>query len=160
MRTISRLTAVAASVLLATCGMALAGAGQPTPWQLGLQDSVTPVMDDIVGFHDLLLWIITAISGFGSCCDHYRKSTRRNGYRARRTIPCSSARTGDPGTPVFLWYQIPSVSFFTSEPPNTSKATGGRWEWFGLRHSVELVRAPAQGDRTETGPAGLLAPCG
>jgi cytochrome c oxidase subunit 2 len=64
MRTISRLTAAAAGVLLATCGMALAGAGQPTPWQLGLQDSATPVMDDIVGFHDLLLWIITAISGF------------------------------------------------------------------------------------------------
>jgi len=54
----------AAAALLATCGMALAGLGQPSPWQLGLQDSATPVMDDIASFHDMLLWIITAISGF------------------------------------------------------------------------------------------------
>jgi cytochrome c oxidase subunit II len=66
MRTFSRWTVVAAGVaaLLATCGTAFAGAGQPSPWQLGLQDSVTPVMDDIVWFHNLLLWIITAIAGF------------------------------------------------------------------------------------------------
>jgi cytochrome c oxidase subunit 2 len=66
MKISSRLTVVvgAAAALLATCGMALAGLGQPSPWQLGLQDSATPVMDDIASFHDMLLWIITAISGF------------------------------------------------------------------------------------------------
>src|SRR5215831_19333405 len=66
MKISSRLTVVVGAVaaLLATCGMALAGLGQPSPWQLGLQDSATPVMDDIASFHDLLLWIITAISGF------------------------------------------------------------------------------------------------
>jgi len=43
---------------------ALAGLGQPSPWQFGMQQSATPVMDDIVWFHDLLLWIIAAITVF------------------------------------------------------------------------------------------------
>ncbi|MDT3684504.1 MAG: cytochrome c oxidase subunit II [Pseudorhodoplanes sp.] len=41
---------------------ALAGTGQPSEWQLGLQTAVTPVMADIVWFHDFLLYIITAIT--------------------------------------------------------------------------------------------------
>jgi cytochrome c oxidase subunit 2 len=43
---------------------ALAGTGQPSPWQLGLQTAVTPVMGDITWFHDFLLYIITAITIF------------------------------------------------------------------------------------------------
>ncbi|WP_199562499.1 cytochrome c oxidase subunit II [Pelagibacterium lacus] len=36
--------------------------GQPHPGQLGFQQSVTPMMDSIVAFHDhLLLWIITGM---------------------------------------------------------------------------------------------------
>src|SRR5262249_54495464 len=38
--------------------------GQPHPWQLGLQNGATPVMDDIIWFHDFLLWIISAIALF------------------------------------------------------------------------------------------------
>ena len=34
------------------------------PWQLGYQDAASPVMREIVGFHDLLLVIITAITAF------------------------------------------------------------------------------------------------
>ena len=41
-----------------------ATAGQPQPWELGLQQAATPVMDDIVWFHDFLLWIIGAIALF------------------------------------------------------------------------------------------------
>jgi len=48
-----------ASLFSATA--AFAGLGQPTPWQLGLQQSASPVMDDIAWFNDFLLWIITAI---------------------------------------------------------------------------------------------------
>ena len=50
--------------VIATGGAAWAGLGQPSPWELGLQTSATPVMDDIVWFHDILLWIIGAISLF------------------------------------------------------------------------------------------------
>src|SRR5262245_46664392 len=43
---------------------AVAGLGQPSPWQLGLQQSASPVMDNIIWFHDFLLYIITGIAGF------------------------------------------------------------------------------------------------
>ncbi len=48
------MAALAAS-LLTPGGAAFAGLGQPSPWQMGLQQSATPVMDDIVWFHDFLL---------------------------------------------------------------------------------------------------------
>jgi cytochrome c oxidase subunit 2 len=50
--------------LIAAGGAAWAGLGQPTPWQLGLQTSASPVMDDIVWFHDFLLWLTAAIAVF------------------------------------------------------------------------------------------------
>ncbi len=55
------LTAVAALLVVAAAGPALADAGQPTEWQLGFQNSVTPVMDNITWFHNFLLYVITAI---------------------------------------------------------------------------------------------------
>src|SRR5450755_120249 len=56
--------AALAAVLLTPGGAALAGLGQPSPWEIGLQQSATPVMDDIVWFHTLLLWVIGAITVF------------------------------------------------------------------------------------------------
>ena len=50
--------------LAAGAGMALAAYGQPSPWELGLQQAATPVMAEIVWFHDVLLYIITAITLF------------------------------------------------------------------------------------------------
>jgi len=45
-------------------GVAWAGLGEPTPWEIGLQDSASPVMDDIVWFHNFLLWLTAAIALF------------------------------------------------------------------------------------------------
>jgi len=50
-------------------GMALAAGGtalaaQPKPWEITLQDAATPVMENIISFHNLLLWIITIITLF------------------------------------------------------------------------------------------------
>ena len=56
--------AVTIGVILAGAGIALAGDGQPSPWQLGFQQSATPVMDNIVSFHTFVLYIIIAISLF------------------------------------------------------------------------------------------------
>ena len=55
--------AVVASVIAAT-GAAFAGTGQPTPWEYTLQGSASPVMDNIIWFHNFLLWLITAITLF------------------------------------------------------------------------------------------------
>jgi cytochrome c oxidase subunit 2 len=38
--------------------------GQPQPWEIGLQSAATPVMENIVWFHDFLLWIIGAVALF------------------------------------------------------------------------------------------------
>jgi cytochrome c oxidase subunit 2 len=61
-----RLTALAATISVVLSGAAAASAalGQASPWQLGLQQAATPVMDNIISFHDFLLYIITAITGF------------------------------------------------------------------------------------------------
>ena len=61
-----RVAALAATIgiILAGAGISLAGDGQPSAWQLGFQQSATPVMDNIVSFHTGLLWVIVAISAF------------------------------------------------------------------------------------------------
>jgi cytochrome c oxidase subunit 2 len=50
--------------LAATAAPALAAAGYPEPWQLGLQDAVTPVAAWIHSLHNFLLVIITLITLF------------------------------------------------------------------------------------------------
>ena len=55
---------VVSGVALATSGAAFAEMGQPAPWEYKLQEAATPVMEDIVSFHNLLLWIITIITLF------------------------------------------------------------------------------------------------
>ena len=55
---------VTAVTLLAAGGVAQAGLGQPSPWEIGLQQAGSPVMEDIVWFHTFLVWIIAAIALF------------------------------------------------------------------------------------------------
>jgi cytochrome c oxidase subunit II len=66
MRMLKRLVVMALAMVpvLAGAGAALAGTGQPSPWQIGLQGAATPVMEYIAWFHDFLLWIVAAISLF------------------------------------------------------------------------------------------------
>ena len=49
---------------LAAGGAAFAELGQPAPWEYTLQESATPVMDNIVWFHNFLFWLITIITLF------------------------------------------------------------------------------------------------
>jgi cytochrome c oxidase subunit 2 len=53
-----------AGAALVTCGTAFAELGQPAPWEYRLQESATPVMDDIIWFHNVLLVTITVITLF------------------------------------------------------------------------------------------------
>jgi cytochrome c oxidase subunit 2 len=65
MRTIrSAAVLLVLAAALATGGVAFAGLGQPSPWQLGFQQSAAPTMDDIAWFHDFVLIIITLITIF------------------------------------------------------------------------------------------------
>src|SRR5438309_1787776 len=54
---------------LTVAGMTLAAGGaafgqQPKPWEITLQEAATPVMENIISFHNLLLVIITVITLF------------------------------------------------------------------------------------------------
>lgn len=54
---------------LAVAGVALAAGGaafgaQPKPWEITLQEAATPVMENIISFHNLLLVLITLITLF------------------------------------------------------------------------------------------------
>ncbi|MGY4627963.1 cytochrome c oxidase subunit 2 [Bradyrhizobium sp. USDA 4486] len=55
---------VAAGMTLATGGAAFAELGQPAPWEWTLQQSGSPVMDNIVWFHNFLFVLITLITLF------------------------------------------------------------------------------------------------
>ena len=49
------------AVALAAGALPAAATGQPVEWQLGMQEAVTPVMESINWFHNLLLVLITVI---------------------------------------------------------------------------------------------------
>lgn len=55
---------VAAGITLGTGGAAFAELGQPAPWEWTLQQSGSPVMDNIVWFHNFLFVLITLITLF------------------------------------------------------------------------------------------------
>jgi cytochrome c oxidase subunit II len=45
-------------------GAAFAEMGQPAPWEYKLQEAATPVMENIIWFHNFLFWLITIITLF------------------------------------------------------------------------------------------------
>lgn len=59
---IKNIMAVLAAVMMSlVSSFAFAEAGKAVPWQMGLQDAATPVMEYIVWFHNILLVVITLI---------------------------------------------------------------------------------------------------
>ena len=53
-----------AGLVLVTGGSAFAELGQPAPWEYKLQEAGSPVMDNIIWFHNVLLVVITVITLF------------------------------------------------------------------------------------------------
>ncbi|MGX9426039.1 MULTISPECIES: cytochrome c oxidase subunit II [Bradyrhizobium] len=53
-----------AGMALAAGGTAFAELGQPAPWEVTLQQAASPVMENIVWFHNFLLVVITVITLF------------------------------------------------------------------------------------------------
>jgi cytochrome c oxidase subunit 2 len=140
MKLFSRLTgiAMAAAALLAGASAAFAGLGQPSPWQIGMQDPATPVMQDITSFHNFLLWIITAITVFVLgllLIVIVRFNVRANPTPSRTTH----------NTPLeVMWTIVPVVILATIAVPSfrllflqlevpkpdlTVKVTGKQWFW-------------------------------
>jgi cytochrome c oxidase subunit 2 len=134
----SAASAIMVSALLASTGFALAGLGQPSPWQLGLQQSASPVMDNIIWFHDFLLYIITAIASFVLLLllvVMVRFNARSHPVPSRTThnTLLEVAWTTIPIV-ILLLIAVPSFKllFFQLIPPPaelTVKATGHEWYW-------------------------------
>ena len=135
-----RLTLVAITLvaILTGCVAALAGLGQPSPWQRGLQQSASPVMDNIIWFHDFLLYIISGIAGFVLVL-LVVVMVRFNA----RTNP-SPSRTTHNTLIEIAWTLIPIVVLMVIAVPSfkllflqlnvpaadlTVKATGKQWYW-------------------------------
>jgi cytochrome c oxidase subunit 2 len=140
MKVYSRLTAIviAAGAMLASVGAALAGLGQPEPWQMNLQDSATPVMDQIASFHFFLLWVIAAISVFVLILlliIIVRFNARANPVPSRTThyTPIEIIWTIVPVV-ILAAIAVPSfrllfVELDVPKPDITIKATGKQWFW-------------------------------
>src|SRR3984957_15215603 len=137
---LSRLTAIAVTVvaLFAGASAAFAGLGQPTPWQLGLQDAASPIMADIISFHTFLLWVITAITVFVLALlliIMIRFNARANPTPSRTThnTPLEVVWTIVPVI-ILIAIAVPSFRLLFTEldvptPDLTVKATGKQWYW-------------------------------
>jgi cytochrome c oxidase subunit 2 len=140
MRLFKRLMIMAAgsAAILAGGGAALAGLGQPTNWQLGLQQSASPVMDNVIWFHDFLLYLITAIAAFVLVLlvIVMVKFNARANPTPSRTTHNTLLEIAWTVVPVVILVTIAVPSFrllFLQQhiPPAdlTVKATGKQWYW-------------------------------
>jgi cytochrome c oxidase subunit II len=140
MAAISRLTAAAATVgaLLASAGAAFAGLGQPTPWQIGLQDSASPIMDDVSWFNDFLFWVTGAIALFvlvllAVIILRFNARAHPAPSRTTHNTPLEVIWTVVPVV-ILLFIAVPSfrllfVQLEVPKPDLTVKATGKQWYW-------------------------------
>jgi cytochrome c oxidase subunit 2 len=137
---LKRLTLVAITLVAILMGgeAALAGLGQPSPWQIGLQQSASPVMDNIIWFHDFLLYMITGIAGFVLVLlvvVMVRFNARTNPIPSRTThnTLIEIAWTLIPIV-ILMFIAVPSFKLLFLQlnvPPAdlTVKATGKQWYW-------------------------------
>jgi cytochrome c oxidase subunit 2 len=145
MRLLKRLTALAVTTgaTFGWAGMALAGMGQPSNWQLGFQESATPVMAEIASFHTLLLYIIAGVSGFVLVLlliVMVRFNARANPTPSRTThntllevawtlIPVAILVTIAIPSFRLLFFQLTIPAMSAEQGDVTVKATGKQWYW-------------------------------
>jgi cytochrome c oxidase subunit 2 len=119
-------------------GMATAATGQPEPWQLGMQKGATPVMDNIIWFHDFLLYVIVAITLFvlALLVIVAVKFNARSNPVPSRTTHNTTIEVIWTIVPVLILVTIAVPSFrllfFQLNTPQadvTVKATGKQWFW-------------------------------
>jgi cytochrome c oxidase subunit II len=110
----------------------------PEPWQVGQQAPATPIMERLHSFHDLLLWIISAIVLFVFVLLAYacwRFAENRSPVPSRRShhTMLEIAWTAVPVL-ILVIIAIPSFKllYFIDVEPETEltiKATGHQWYW-------------------------------
>jgi cytochrome c oxidase subunit II len=140
MRLLKRLTFLAATCAAwsASAGLAHAALGQPTDWELGLQQSGSSIMDEIISFHDFLLVVITLITVFvlGLLVTVMLRFNARSNPVPSRTTHNTLIEVLWTVVPVLILVAIavPSFRLLFAElqipkPDLTVKATGHQWYW-------------------------------
>ena len=133
-----RLLALVIVMSAGLSGAAMAVDGQASPWQLGLQTSASPVMDDIVWFHNYVMVIISVITVFvlALLVIVIVKFNARANPVPTRTTHHTGLEVAWTLLPVLILVAIAVPSFkllFTQQaiPPAdlTVKATGKQWFW-------------------------------
>ncbi|WP_322515462.1 cytochrome c oxidase subunit II [Rhodopseudomonas palustris] len=129
------------------CGVILGGAlgvggaafaGQPAPWEMQLQQAATPVMENIVWFHNFLLWLITAITLFvlALLVIVVVKFNAKANPVPSKTTHHTLIEVAWTIVPVLILVAVAVPSFrllfFQLDIPKadvTIKATGNQWNW-------------------------------
>ncbi|MGB8398524.1 cytochrome c oxidase subunit II, partial [Bradyrhizobium sp.] len=134
-----RLLAIAvAGMALAAGGTASAEIGQPAPWEYTLQQAASPVMENIIWFHNVLLWIITLITLFvlALLVIVVVKFNAKANPVPSRTTHNSLVEVAWTLIPVLILVAIAVPSFRllflqldTPKADLTVKATGKQWYW-------------------------------
>ena len=117
---------------------ALANGYAAEPWQLGMVEAQSPVMESLSGLHDLLLWIITAISLFvlallAYACFRFQAAKNPTPSRRTHNTVLEIAWTAIPVL-ILVVIAIPSFKLLyfmdqATNPEMTIKAIGRQWYW-------------------------------
>ena len=132
------LNGLGSALVAAAASTGTALAAQPTEWQIGFQPAATPIMEQISGFHDLLLVIVTLISVFVLALMIYtmwRFSAKRNPVPSRTThnTLVEMAWTVIPVV-ILVVIAVPSFKLLYAEDvvpkaDMTVKAIAHQWYW-------------------------------
>ena len=133
-----KLMLIGAGTMVLASGPALAGDGQPSPWQMGFQRAATPIMEQITSFHTFVTIIIVLIALFVLGLLVY-VMVRFN----EKSHPQSSRTTHNTGLEI-AWTVIPVLILVAIAIPSfrllfaqydfpkadlTITATGNQWYW-------------------------------
>ena len=124
--------------ILGILAASVAGAAQPEPWQIGLQEPAGSIAQKATDLHNLLLIIISLISAFVLALLVYV------GWRFRRDVNPTPSKTTHNTTIEILWTVVPvlilvviavpsfRLLYYMDETKNAEmviKVTGNQWYW-------------------------------
>ena len=129
---------ISSAALLAVCGPALAGDGQPSPWQMGFQKAATPIMEQITSFHHFIntISILIALFVLGLLIYVMVRFNEKRHSQPSRTTHNTVLEVAWTIIPVLILVAIAIPSFrllFAQydfpKADLTITATGSQWYW-------------------------------
>lgn len=144
-KTVQALALVVGAAILASAGDAFAD--KPVPWQMNFQAAASPVMEQIESFHNILFWLITAITLFVLvlmciCAIKYNEKANPKPSKTTHNTFIEVIWTAVPVL-ILVVIAVPSFKLLyfmdrTTEADMTLKVTSHQWYW--------SYKYPDQGD--------------